>query len=114
MSAIKPHKGGRTEVINFRCTPETKNNLYWLADQEQISAADLITKTVEEAMFGFDARTEASDMIDSESVYSTEDAKEDGLSAEQYAEALLHTYDGPEREDVHKWMLYYLEPHWQE
>jgi hypothetical protein len=103
----------RTERLYARIAPEIKANLEWLAAQENMSVADWVTKTVEEAMFGFDAKTEAGDLIESQS-YSTEEAKEDGWSAEKYARELLDLYEGPEREDVHKWLLYYLEPHWQE
>ena len=46
---ITPHKGGRTEAIYFRATPEVKAKLQALAEKLGISVADLIESLVEDA-----------------------------------------------------------------
>jgi hypothetical protein len=43
---IKPHKGGRTERLYIRCTPDTKKTLKKIAEKEGITPPDLIEKWV--------------------------------------------------------------------
>jgi hypothetical protein len=108
---ITPHKGGRTEQINLRATPETKANLEWLAEKAGISVADKIDRWTEGDMaIEFNSRQEASNIWQSQRNYTPEDAHADGVTFEEYADAMLHSYGGPERDEVHRWLVWFQEP----